>query len=105
MSISIPPEIQSKFIVVTTGTAVESRAEELQSLLSTLRQYVHSEEPNTSTYRTARGVGTESNVFTIIEEYTDRYAFEVHINSEPFKVLLASGTIATMSIAFSEEFF
>ncbi|KAF9262979.1 hypothetical protein L218DRAFT_959808 [Marasmius fiardii PR-910] len=106
MALTPPPELKSKIIVIAFLTAAEGKADEMQKLLSTLRQHSNSDkEPNALTYRTTRGVGAESNKFTVFEEYADKKAIEDHVITDVFKALQASGTVASLTAEFREEFF
>ncbi|KAJ8088672.1 hypothetical protein PM082_013915 [Marasmius tenuissimus] len=105
MSIVPPPELKSKFIVIAHVIAVEGKADEVQKHLSVLRQDAESsKEPGTLTYRTTRGVGNESNKFTVIEEYADKEAMGQHAKSETFKAFVAAGIVVDLSVTFREEF-
>ncbi|ESK89872.1 antibiotic biosynthesis monooxygenase domain protein [Moniliophthora roreri MCA 2997] len=102
---AIPEQIKGKFTLTATVTAVDGKADELQKLLAAARESANSsKEPGTLTYRTSRGVGADSNKFTLFEEYADKEANSVHVQTEACQALAKSGVIASAIITYAEEF-
>ncbi|KAJ8088673.1 hypothetical protein PM082_013916 [Marasmius tenuissimus] len=105
MSLSPPEELKSKkFFAIAELKAAEGKADEVQKYLSKILQEANSKEPGTLMYRTTRGVGSDSDKFTVIEEYLDKGALDQHLQSQAFKDFFASGTVADVSCVFREEF-
>ncbi|KAK1230811.1 hypothetical protein PQX77_006083 [Marasmius sp. AFHP31] len=105
MSLSPPAEIKGKFFMLAEITAVEGKGDDIQKYLSAISKIAHSsDEPGTLLYRTTRGVGSDSNKFTVIEEYADKAALDHHLSSDAFKSLVGSGAIANVQATFREEF-
>ncbi|EEB90626.1 hypothetical protein MPER_11141 [Moniliophthora perniciosa FA553] len=103
---AVPESLKNKkFIFIAIVIAADGKADELQASLVDLRKFSNSDqEPGCLTYRTTRGVGEESNKFTVIEEYADEKAYNFHMASEKFVALTKSGQVASMSFSFAEEF-
>ncbi|KAJ8080089.1 hypothetical protein PM082_016917 [Marasmius tenuissimus] len=105
MSLAPPAEIKGKFLMLAEVTAVEGKGDDIQKYLSAISKVANSsEEPNTLSYRTTRGVGSDSNKFTVIEEYADKAAMDHHLSSDAFKSFFGSGAIANVQATFREEF-
>ncbi|KAK1229961.1 hypothetical protein PQX77_006955 [Marasmius sp. AFHP31] len=103
----LPDNYNGKFIITVEAVAKDGKADELQKFVSPLRAHSTNSqlEPETLTYRVARGFGDESNKFTIIEEYTNKKAWEFHMATQEYQNMINSGTIESVTQSFSKEFF
>ncbi|KAJ8087686.1 hypothetical protein PM082_006521 [Marasmius tenuissimus] len=103
----LPDDYDGKFIITVEAIAKDGKADELQKLVSTVRAHSTNPqlEPETLTYRVARGFGDESNKFTLIEEYANKKAWEYHMTTQEYQNLINSGTFESVTQSFSKEFF
>ncbi|ESK90650.1 protein tprxl [Moniliophthora roreri MCA 2997] len=103
---ALPDGYQGKFVLVVVATAAEGKADELQRLITAVSRSSNDpdKEPDTLTFRATRGLGVDSNKFTIIEEYRNMKAWEFHQSTEAYKTMKESRTIADVTLSFTQEF-
>ncbi|KAL0574181.1 hypothetical protein V5O48_007772 [Marasmius crinis-equi] len=121
---AVPTQLQNKkFLLIANLKAAPGRAGEMKVHLFAIKAFAASSEPGTSLYRVTRGVGSDSDTFTVLEEYVplflddfrlremtsnkrryaDKTAFDLHGSSEVFKAFISSGIIAEITVNFREE--
>ncbi|KAH8824303.1 hypothetical protein DL96DRAFT_204274 [Flagelloscypha sp. PMI_526] len=104
---TIPPEIKGTFWLVASITAKPGKEELVQAALTNVAKSARSDaEPGTLEYFTTRGVGEQSNQFSVIEKYAAPEAFGAHAATEACKALFAgfSEQVESVNLEFREEF-
>ncbi|KAJ8087666.1 hypothetical protein PM082_006501 [Marasmius tenuissimus] len=103
----LPADHKGKFILVVDVTPVEGKEDELQKVISDLRESSNDpkREPRTLTFRVAKGLGKEKGKFKVIEEFPDLEAWQFHQATEIYQRMKDCGFIAGVSLSFYEEFF
>ncbi|KAH8824302.1 hypothetical protein DL96DRAFT_1712587 [Flagelloscypha sp. PMI_526] len=104
---TVPPEITGAFWLITSIAAKPGKEDQVQAALTNVAKSAHSPaEPGTLHYFTTRGVGEESNQFSVLENYASPEALEVHNSTEAYKALVAGAPdqAESLSFEFRQEF-
>ncbi|KAJ8085672.1 hypothetical protein PM082_004490 [Marasmius tenuissimus] len=104
-ALPLPASHEGKFTMFVEVIAQPGREDELENILHAIQVQANDPElePETLTYRLARGYGAESNKFWILEEYLEPSSLAYHQSTDVFKAMVDSGAILQATENFAGE--
>ncbi|KAL0568174.1 hypothetical protein V5O48_013811 [Marasmius crinis-equi] len=104
-ALPLPADHQGKFVMFVEVIATPGREDELGELPHDIQVQANDPElePETLTYRLARGFGEESNKYWILEEYLEPSSLAYHQSTPVFLAMKNSGAIDVATENYAGE--